>query len=299
MTLIIERTTTNKIPINIARTVISAYVFILGLTSVLSGAQPDRWSRPFPGHRVIGNLYAVGTYDLGVFLITSNDGHILVNTGLENSTPLIRHNIEALGFKFKDVKILLITQAHWDHTAALAEISKLTGAPLWATAGDAPILEDGGYSDPHFGGRESFRPIHVSKVITDGEVITLGQTSIEVLETPGHTQGSCSYVMTARENGREYKIIIANMGTINEGKRLVVNPTYPEVADDFKETFRKQKSLDIDVWVAAHGSQYGLHDKYEEGQEYNPETFVDPKGFLAEVTRLEKLYLDQLSNEQR
>ena len=116
----IERTTKNKAPINIASTVISVCVFIFGLTSLLSGAQPDRWTRPFPGHRVIGNLYAVGTYDLGVFLITSNDGHILINTGLENSTPLIRHNIEALGFKFKDVTILLITQAHWDHPAALA-----------------------------------------------------------------------------------------------------------------------------------------------------------------------------------
>ena len=113
-------------------------------------AQPDGWTTPFPGHRVIGNLYAVGTYDLASFLITSADGHILINTGLEDSTSLIRENIESLGFRLEDVRILLTTQAHWDHTAALADIKEIADAEMWATAGDAPVLEDGGFSDPHF-----------------------------------------------------------------------------------------------------------------------------------------------------
>ena len=262
-------------------------------------AQREGWTRPFPAHRVIGNLYAVGTYDLGVFLVTSQEGHILINTGLEDSTSLIRENIESLGFRLEDVEILLTTQAHWDHTAALAEIKEFTGALMWATAGDAPVLDDGGFSDPHFGGRESFRPVRVNKIITDGEVIELGETRLTVLETPGHTEGSCSYTMTVREDGREYNVVIANMGTINPGKQLVVEPTYPGVAEDFAETFRKQKALELDVWVAAHGGQYGLHDKYEAGQAYSPETFVDPDGFLAEVERLEKLYLEQIAAERR
>ncbi len=262
-------------------------------------AQREAWTRPFPAHRVIGNLYAVGTYDLAVFLITSQDGHILINTGLEDSTSLIRSNIESLGFRLEDVKILLTMQAHWDHTAALAEIKQMTGAEMWATAGDAPVLEDGGFSDPHFGGRESFKPVSVDKIIADGDVIELGETRLTVLGTPGHTAGSSSYTMQVREDGRDYDVAIANMGTINPGKQLVVDPTYPGVADDFAETFRKQKALEVDVWVAAHGSQYGLHDKYEAGQDYNPDTFVDPEGFLAAVERLEKLYQEQIAAERR
>ena len=262
-------------------------------------AQPDGWTRPFEGHRVIGDLYYVGTYDLAAFLVTSRDGHFLINTGLEDSVPLIRESIESLGFRLEDVKVLLTTQAHWDHTAALAEIKALTGAEMWATAGDAPVLEDGGFSDPHFGGRESFPPVAVDRIIEDGEVLELGRTRLEVLASPGHTEGSVSYTMAVYENGVDYDVIIANMGTINEGKRLVVDPTYPGMADDLAETFRRQKALNIDVWVASHGGQYNLHDKYEPGQRYHPDTFVDPDGFRAEVERLEQLYLDQLAAEQR
>ena len=272
---------------------------LLGLFASLCPAQPEGWSRPFPGHRVIGNLYAVGTYDLGVFLITSDEGHILVNTALEDSIPLIRRNIESVGFRFEDIKILLQMQSHWDHTAALAEIKQITGAQMWATEDDAPVLEDGGFSDPHFGGRVSFKPVKVDKIIKDGEVIELGAIRLTVIDTPGHTAGSSSYAMSVRENGREYKVVIANMGTINRGKKLVVDPTYPGVAEDFAKTFERQKAMQVDVWVAAHGSQYGLHDKYRAGQAYSPDTFVDPEGFLAAVKRLEGLYLEQLQAERR
>ena len=272
---------------------------LIGVFASLCPAQPGGWSRPFPGHRVIGNLYAVGTYDLGVFLITSDEGHILINTALEDSIPLIRRNIESVGFRFEDIKILLQMQAHWDHTAALAEIKQMTDAQMWATEDDAPALEDGGFSDPHFGGRVSFKPVKVDKIIKDGEVIELGDIRLTVIDTPGHTAGSSSYAMTVYEGGRDYSVVIANMGTINQGKKLVVDPTYPGVAEDFAKTFRRQKAMQIDVWVAAHGGQYGLHDKYRPGQAYSPDTFVDPDGFRAAVERLEGLYLDQLEAERR
>ena len=271
----------------------------LALSAAPLGAQPEGWTRPFPGHRVIGNLYAVGTYDLGVFLVTSDEGHILINTALKESTPLIRRNIESVGFRMDDIKILLTMQAHWDHTAALAEIKRATGAEMRATAGDAPVLEDGGFSDAHFGGKVLFDPVEVDKIIADGEAIELGSSRLEVVESPGHTAGSVSYTMTVQENGRDYRVVIANMGTINPGKRLVVNPTYHGLAEDFAKTFRRQKAMEIDVWVAAHGSQYRLHSKYRPGQPYSPDTFVDPEGFLSEVERLEGLYLEQLEEEQR
>lgn len=276
-----------------------AVACLVAATAILLAGQPEGWSRPYPGHRVIGNLYAVGTYDLGVFLVTSEDGHILINTALEDSVPLIRRNVEDLGFRLQDVKILLTMQAHWDHTAALAEIKELAGAEMWATAGDAPVLEDGGFSDPHFGGKVSFRPVAVDKVVADGEIIRLGQTRLKVVESPGHTAGSVSYTMTVREGGRDYRVVIANMGTINRGKHLVVDPTYPGVAADFAKTFRRQKAMDIDIWVAAHGSQYGMHQKHSPGQPYSPETFVDPEGFRAAVERLEALYHAQFAEERK
>jgi metallo-beta-lactamase class B len=262
-------------------------------------AASEDWSKPFPGHRVVANLYAVGTYDLGVFLITSDAGHILINTGLEDSTELIRANIEAVGFELEDVKILLTMQAHWDHAAALADIKEITGAEMWATADDARVLEDGGFSDPHFGGRQTFKPLLVDKVISAGEVIELGVIRLTVHEHGGHTEGSSSYSMQVQENGRDYSVVIANMGTINAGKKLLVEPTYPGVASDFAETYRLQKAMEVDVWVAAHGSQYGLHEKYRAGQEYHPDTFVDPQGFLTAVERLESIYEEQISAEQR
>ena len=275
---------------------------VLWLTLAISAplpAQQEDSKRRFPGHRVIANLYAVGTYDLAVFLITSGDGHILINTGFEDSTPLIRKNIESLGFQLEDVKILLTMQAHGDHTEALAEIKGITGAEMWATAGDAPVLEDGGGSDAHFGGKVSFKPVKVDRIIKHGGVIELGETRLTVVETPGHTRGSVSYTMKVGEGGRDYDVVIANMASINPGKRLVVDPTYPGVAEDFAATFRRQKALPVDVWVAAHGSQYGLHDKYKPGQAYNPETFVDPEGYRAAVEQHEKLYLEQVAAERR
>ncbi len=280
------------------RWLLSALVLTLAIGAPLT-AQPEEWARPFPGHRVIGNLYAVGTYDLGVFLITSSEGHILINTGLEDSTAQIRRNIESLGFRLDDVKILLTMQAHWDHTAALAEIKAMTGAEMWATAGDAPVLEDGGFSDAHFGGKVLFKPVKVDRIIKHGQLIELGETRLTVVETPGHTRGSVSYTMKMREGGRDYDVVVANMGSINPGKRLAVDPTYPGLAEDFATTFRRQKALPVDVWVAAHGSQYGLHKKYKPGQDYDPERFVDPEGYRAAVKRHEKKYLELLAAEER
>lgn len=280
-------------------------IFVTSLFSVVTlffsfgvSAQPADWSQSFPGHRVIGNLYAVGTYGLGVFLITSDEGHILINTGLEDSTEQIRDNIEALGFALEDVSILLTQQAHWDHVAAMAEIKQITAAEMWATKDDARVLEDGGFSDAHFGGEESFVPLAVEKIIIQDDVIELGDIRLTVHDHPGHTEGSTSYSMVVQENGREYNVLIANMGTVNPGKRLAVDPTYPGVAADFAHTFTHQKTLDVDVWVAAHPAQYSLHDKWQPGQAYNPDTFVDPEGYLLEVERMERAFLEVLAAER-
>ncbi|MEX0902651.1 MAG: subclass B3 metallo-beta-lactamase [Pseudohongiellaceae bacterium] len=280
--------------------VITAIALSLSLLSSSVGAQsnpPEGWVTPFPAFRIIGPLYGVGMLDLSVFLITSNDGHILINTGLADSTEHIRSNIESLGFDFDDIRILLTSQAHWDHTAAMAEIKELTGAEVWATPEDARVLEDGGFSDAHFGGRETFEPVEVDRIVEQDDLITLGDLRITVHEHPGHTEGSSSYTFQVSEGGRTYDVGIINMGTINGGKQLVVDPTYEGVAVDFATTYNKQKKLNVDVWVAAHNGQYNMHDKYMPGQAYSPETFVDPAGYIRAVEALETSYLTLIAEE--
>lgn len=259
---------------------------------------PESFRIPGRPHRVIGDLYAVGTTDLGIFFIATDEGHILINTGIQDSDALIRRNMEVLGFDLRDVKILLSMQSHWDHTGALAAIQRETGADMVATRADARILQDGGWSDPHFGGSEMFEPVKVDHLVVDGDVVSLGGVDLTVHEHRGHTEGSSSYTFQVEEGGRRYDVAIVNMATINAGKRLLVDPTYPGVADDFAETFAKQKQLDVDVWVAAHASHYRLQDKLGSDDEYRPDRFVDPSGLRAAVERLEQKYLQQLENER-
>ena len=285
---------------------LSAAILVLASSELHAQCLPDdwqgppSWTEPYPAHRVIGNLYAVGAADLAVYLLTSDDGHILINTGLRDSTAFIRENIASLGFRLEDVRIMLQMQAHFDHAAAMAEIQSITGAEVWTTEDDARILEDGGTSDPQFGHCKAyqFTPVEVTKIIRHGDVIELGDIRLEVHEHPGHTEGSSSYTMVVNENGRDYNVAIANMGTINDGKRLLIDPTYEGAAEDFATTFLRQKAMDVDVWVAAHGSQYDLEKKHQPGQAYSPDTFVDPDGFFAEVESLEQDYLEVIAAER-
>jgi metallo-beta-lactamase class B len=267
-------------------------------TCAFAQSNPD-WTKPFPAHRVIGNLYYVGTYDLACFLITTPKGNILINTGVDGSAPMIVSSIQSLGFKVKDTKILLTTQAHVDHVAAMAEMKRLTGARMLATDGDAPVLEDGGKSDPLFTAPEyRFAPVKVDGRIKDGQKISLGGTELTAYSHPGHTRGSASYALTFAENGHNYRVLIANMGSINPGTILIGNKKYPQIADDYAKTFREQKMLECDIFLSSHASQYQLHDKWKPGQAYSPDTFVDPEGYKAAVGRAEKAYLEWLAKEK-
>ena len=256
---------------------------------------PPAWSQNYPATQIIGNLYDVGGYDLSSFLITSEAGHILINTGVEGSAAMIESNLKSLGLRMADVKILLTTQAHFDHTADLALIREQTGARLLATEADKSFLEDGGFSDPLIGGIESFRPVTVDGVIADGDVIELGDIRLSVLEHPGHTEGSASYAMTITESGNSYDVLVVNMAYINEGVNVAIKPTYHGIAADFEKTFESQRDLSPDIWVSSHKSAYGFHEKHAPGQAYDPRAFYDPAGYieavrLHEVTFVNKVY---------
>ena len=256
---------------------------------------PPAWSQNYPATQIIGNLFDVGGYDLSSFLITSDAGHILINTGLEGSAAMIESNLKSLGLSMADIKILLTTQAHFDHTADLALIKEQTGARLLSTEADKSFLEDGGLSDPLIGGIESFRPVTVDGVIADGDVIELGDIRLRVLEHPGHTEGSTSYAMTMTESDESYEVLVVNMAYINEGVNIAIKPTYQGIAADFERTFESQRKLSPDIWVSSHKTAYGFHEKHVPGQAYDPQAFYDPAGYiravqLHEVTFVNKVY---------
>jgi metallo-beta-lactamase class B len=262
------------------------------LTSTILLAQPDpTWSKPYPAHRIAGNLYYVGTEGLACFLFSSPEGHILINTGLSDSTPLIRESMRQLGFKLEDVRILLTMQAHYDHVAAMQEIQKISGAKAFITEGDAPVMEDGGQSDPFLGPKYRFPPVKVDRRLKDGDVVSLGGTQLRVILTPGHTKGSVSYETSVMDQGVKRTVLIANMGTVI--MPLVGNTKYPNIAADFEQAFAKQKKLSPQIWVAAHSTQYDMEAKRKSG------SFVDPDGYRRAVEHYERLFQETLEKEQR
>jgi metallo-beta-lactamase class B len=260
-------------------------------------ANNPEWSKPHDPFRIAGNLYYVGTYDLGCYLITTPEGHILINTGLAESTPVIREHIEKLGFKFSDIKILLCTQAHYDHVGAMAEIKQLTGAKMMADAGDVAVLEDGGNSDYVMGGKGAyFKSVKVDRQLRDKDVISLGGTTLTMLHHPGHTKGSCSYLLTVKDTKRYYRVLIANFPTILPDVNLHGMPNYPNVGKDFALTFASLKKQQFDICLASHASQFGLHDKYKPGK-YDPMAFAGRKKFDEEIKDLYAQYLEKLSGK--
>jgi metallo-beta-lactamase class B len=254
------------------------------------------WEKPYAPFRIVGNVYYVGTYELASYLITTPKGHILINTGLSSSAEMIKRNIEALGFKIADVKILLTNQAHFDHMGGMADVQKMSGAKMMADAGDVAVIEDGGNSDYLFGGKGAlFQPLKVSRVLHDGDMINLGDMRLTLLHHPGHTKGSCSYLFTVQDAKRKYRVLIANMPTALDGVKPGM-PNYPNVGKDFEYTYSAMPKLKFDIWLAAHASQFDLHKKHKAGDKYNPAAFMDRPGYDK---LLNKLHADYLAKVKR
>ena len=198
------------------------------------------------------------------------------------------------------MKILTATHGHWDHVAGIAELKKMTNATLVTSEPEKALLESGGKTDFRFGDTPSarFEPAKVDRTFKDGEAVALGETRLTAHLHPGHTKGATSFTTDVRDNGRTYRVIIANMGSINPGVTVTGMATYPGIEQDYARTFASQKAMKIDVFLASHASQFRMHDKYKPGDSYNPDRFVDPAGFLEAVTRLEKTYLEQVQKER-
>ncbi|AJW64902.1 Metallo-beta-lactamase L1 precursor [Elizabethkingia miricola] len=261
---------------------------------------PKEWNQTYEPFRIAGNLYYVGTYDLASYLIVTDKGNILINTGTAESFPIIKGNIQKLGFNYKDIKILLLTQAHYDHTGALRDFKTETGAKFYADKADADVLRTGGKSDYELGKYGvTFKPVTPDKTLKDQDKITLGNTTLTLLHHPGHTKGSCSFIFETKDENRKYKILIANMPSIIVDKKFSEVTAYPGIQSDYAYTFKAMKNLDFDVWVASHASQFDLHTKRKEGDSYNPQLFMDKKNYFKRLERLENNYFEKIKEDSK
>jgi len=244
-------------------------------------AQSNDWTVPFPPFRIAGNLYYIGNKGLASYLITSSAGHILINSDLEANVPMLRASVEKLGFKFTDVKILLISHAHFDHNAGSALIKQQTGAQYMVMSGDVPVVESGGKADFQYGSDKStlYPATSVDRVLRDGDEVKLGDTVLVAHLTAGHTKGCTTWTMKVKEGAKTYDAVIVGSPNVNPGYKLVKNAAYPEIAADYARMFRTLSKLPCDLFLGAHGSYFGLETKYARLQKGDAEAFVDPAGY--------------------
>ncbi len=263
-------------------------------------AQDSSWVAPFPAFRLADNLYYVGTKGLASYLITSPQGHILINSDLEENVPQVKASVEQLGFKFGDIKILLISHAHWDHNAGSALVKRLTGAKYMVMDGDVSVVETGGKTDFHYGNpaKEDYPSTKVDRVLHDGDTVALGGNVLVARHTPGHTKGCTTWTMTARQAGKRYNVVIVGSPNVNPGFKLVGNEKYPSIARDYERTFRVLASLPTDIFLGAHGSYFGLEGKYARWKAGDTLAFVDPAGYKRYVAEREGAFRRELAKQQ-
>lgn len=250
----------------------------------------DAFNKPFPPYKVIGNIYFVGTENLGSFLITTPEGHILINSDFESTVPQIRASVEKLGFRFTDIKILLGSHAHGDHMEGDALVKELTAAQVMVMDQDIPAISR---LTPHG------KPHPIDRVIHDGDEVKLGGTTLVAHLTPGHTKGCTTWTLKAQENGKSYNVVILGSIGVNPGYVLVGNKTYPEIADDYVRGFKVLRSLPCDVFLASHGAFYGMADKYARLKDGGPNPFIDPAGYQAHLDLQEKNFKAKLAEQQK
>jgi metallo-beta-lactamase class B len=279
--------------------ILRALLLALMFVSTLPAQVDTEWTTNHTPFRIAGNLYYVGSNDLASYLITTPAGDILINSSLSSSPPLIRKNVEALGFHFSDVKILLISHAHSDHDAGSAAIKRMTGAKYEVMDADVPVVETGGRKDFFYGSSKgnSYEPAKVDRILHDGDEVRLGNTTLVAHLTPGHTKGCTTWTMKVTDAGKTYNVVIIGSTSINPGYRLTGDPRYPQMSEDFARTFRVLHSLPCDIFLGAHGSYYGMKEKYARIQGgSNP--FIDPQGYKTYVDDRERAFRKELAKQK-
>jgi metallo-beta-lactamase class B len=274
---------------------LAAFVFALPATA----QNPPSWTKFFPPHRIAGNLYYVGSEELASYLIVTPQGDILINSSTEANVPLIQKSVEQLGFRFSDIKILLISHAHYDHCAGSALVKKLTGAQYFVMDADVPVVESGGKADFQYGAEPAmlFLPVKVDRVLHDGDTVKLGDAVLTARLTAGHTRGTTTWTLDETEGSKTLHAVIVGSPNVNPGYNLVSNKAYPQIAGDYRHGFHVLKSLPCDLFLGAHGSYYGLKGKFERWKQGDRGAFIDPDGYKAYIADRERAFEAELQRQ--
>ena len=275
---------------------------------VLGFAQAQREVRDIPTKpfKVIGNIYYVGVTDPSgkgdqdsvAYLITTPQGHILLDTIYDRTVPLIIENIQKMGFRHQDVKIMINSHAHTDHMAGHPRMKEMTSAQVVMSEKDSIVLQDGGRSDFRSDGRELWKPMKADRIIKNGDQVTLGGVTLTAHLTPGHTKGCTTWTMVAEEAGRKYNVVIACGVRAQENVPLIGNTKYPEIAEDFAGSFATLKSLPADIFLGVHGSWFDLAGKAKRLEQGGPNPFLNPGEYRDYIATFERQYIEQLRKER-
>jgi len=278
----------------------SVLLAALALAAPASAQSTQGFTDPFPPFKIAGNLYYVGSKGLATYLITTPRGHILINSDLEANVPMIKTSVEKLGFRFDDIKILLISHAHFDHDAGSAAIIKQTGAKYMVMEGDVPVVESGGKSDFQYGKDPAtlYPPVKVDRVLHDGDEVTLGDAVLVAHLTPGHTRGCTTWTMKVTDGGKTYNAVIVGSPNVNDGYKLVGNTAYPQIAKDYERMFQVLKGLPCDIFLGAHGGYFDLEGKYARMKPGAPSPFIDRDGYQKFVSSKEQEFRGILAKQQ-
>jgi metallo-beta-lactamase class B len=254
------------------------------------------WNKPQQPFHVIGNIYYVGMAGVSAFLITTPQGHILTDGGLPESVPLIEKNIQTLGFKLNDVKVLLNSHAHFDHSGGLAKLKADTGAKFYASTGDKPFLESGHI--PYGPSAQiDTAPIRVDRAMKDGESFSLGGVTMTANVMPGHTKGCTSWTMKLTENGAKHNVMFFCSISV-AGNPLAGAPAYPTIVSDYRASFARLKKMEVDIFFAPHGGQFNMEEKLAKVKQGAPNPFIDAGELQRFAARAEQAFDKELAQQQ-
>ncbi len=275
-------------------------LLVFSLRAAVAAIPPD-WTMPIAPFKISGNLYYVGSRDLAAYLVVTPAGNILINANLESSPPLIRHSVEQLGFKWADTKILLSSQAHYDHAAGAAEVIKETHAKHMVMDGDVDVIKSGGATDfdptlPHFA------PARVDRVLHDNDTVTLGGTTIVAHKTAGHTKGCTTWTLDTQEGGRTLHAVIVGGWAWNPAVRLVSTPgkpaSYPGIESDFDHAFATYHALPCDIFLGAHGVYFNMLAKLDRMPREGTAVWIDPDGYHQALNEKEAAFRKEVAAER-
>ena len=281
------------------RTIVILAAFFLASNNLFAQADETsrNWNKPVAPFRIAGNLYYVGAVEITSYLITTPEGHFLLDGGFVETAPQIERNITKLGFQLTDVKFLLNSHAHFDHAGGLAELKKVTGAKFVASERDAPLLRSGGHGDFRFGDTLTFPPIAPDQIVHDGEALQLSNQTMIAHLTPGHTKGCTTWTTKIRAENKVYAVVFVGSQSAIDYK-FVGQESYAGITDDFERSFALLKHLPCDIFLASHGSFFHFVEKHERLLRGNSNGFIDPDGYKTYLRESERDFRNKLGRQK-